>query len=218
VGQKVLCTICAPGDDLTNRAEEQTGVVFTESFDWESPEQYRRTLRAIWTLLISTLVFSCLGCQSTSERFTFEIDQAAPHIDRVLVKKKDHKLLLMNGDAVVRSYSVVLARGGLEPKQRMGTTRRQKGFMSSTQEIKRADSIVPCMSRIQTRPTKSGARKLGVDPGGAIMIHGLQNGLGWLGASQRLVDWTDGCMVVTDEQIEEIWRLVPNGTPIEIRP
>jgi murein L,D-transpeptidase YafK len=50
------------------------------------------------------------------------------------------------------------------------------------------------------------------------MIHGLQNGLGWLGASQRLVDWTDGCIAVSDEQIEEIWRLVPHGTPIEIRP
>jgi hypothetical protein len=64
-------------------------------------EQYRRTLRAIWTLLIFMLVFSCLGCQSTSERFTFEIDPAAPQVDRVLVKKKDHKRLLMNGDAVV---------------------------------------------------------------------------------------------------------------------
>ena len=62
------------------------------------------------------------------------------------------------------------------------------------------------------------ARKLGIDPGGDIMIHGIQNGLGWLKGSQRLVDWTDGCIAVTDEEIEEIWRMVPNGTPIEIRP
>jgi murein L,D-transpeptidase YafK len=50
------------------------------------------------------------------------------------------------------------------------------------------------------------------------MIHGIHNDLGWLGASQRLVDWTDGCIAVTDQEIEEIWTLVPDGTPIEIRP
>jgi murein L,D-transpeptidase YafK len=51
-----------------------------------------------------------------------------------------------------------------------------------------------------------------------IMIHGLPNGLGWLGSAHLRLDWTDGCIAVTDAQIEEIWRMVPNGTPIEIRP
>ena len=50
------------------------------------------------------------------------------------------------------------------------------------------------------------------------MIHGLRNGLGWMGAFHRVVDWTAGCIAVTDKQIEEIYRTVPNGTPIEIRP
>jgi murein L,D-transpeptidase YafK len=50
------------------------------------------------------------------------------------------------------------------------------------------------------------------------MIHGIRNGLGWLGTSHRLLDWTDGCVAVTDEEIEEIWTLVPNGTPIDIKP
>jgi murein L,D-transpeptidase YafK len=164
------------------------------------------------------LLFSCLGCQSTSERFTFEIDQAAPHIDRVLVKKKDHKLLLMNRDAVVKSYSVALARGGLEPKQRQGDHKTPEGLyvVDSRNQTSRFHRALHVSYPNET--DKERARKLDVDPGGAIMIHGLQNGLGWLGASQRLVDWTDGCIAVTDEQIEEIWRLVPNGTPIEIKP
>jgi murein L,D-transpeptidase YafK len=49
------------------------------------------------------------------------------------------------------------------------------------------------------------------------MIHGIQNGLGWLGSLHRLVDWTDGCMAVTDAEIEEIWSAVQDGTPVEIR-
>ncbi len=50
------------------------------------------------------------------------------------------------------------------------------------------------------------------------MIHGLPNGLGWMGAWHRRRDWTAGCIAVTDKEIEEIWRVVDEGTPIEIRP
>ena len=47
----------------------------------------------------------------------------------------------------------------------------------------------------------------GVSPGGAIMIHGLPNGKGWVGARHRLFDWTLGCIAVTDEEIDEVWKL-----------
>ncbi len=50
------------------------------------------------------------------------------------------------------------------------------------------------------------------------MIHGLPNGQGWIGKAHRLTDWTWGCIAVTDEEIDEIWRLVPNGTRIRIEP
>jgi murein L,D-transpeptidase YafK len=58
----------------------------------------------------------------------------------------------------------------------------------------------------------------GLKPGGDIMIHGLQNGLGWIGRFHRLVDWTDGCIAVTNSEMDQIWRAVPDGTPIKIRP
>ena len=62
------------------------------------------------------------------------------------------------------------------------------------------------------------AAKLGVSPGGDIMIHGLPDGKGWVGARHRLYDWTLGCIAVTDEEIDEVFELVPVGTPVEIRP
>jgi len=65
---------------------------------------------------------------------------------------------------------------------------------------------------------KKRAHDAGVAPGGAVMIHGLENGLGWLGPIQHHVDWTEGCIAVSNSEIEEIWRLVPTGTPIEIKP
>jgi murein L,D-transpeptidase YafK len=60
------------------------------------------------------------------------------------------------------------------------------------------------------------ARK--VAPGGFIMVHGLRNDLGFLGRLHRMRDWTDGCIAVTNSEIDEIARVVPDGTPIEIDP
>jgi len=170
------------------------------------------------TLLIAALLSPGLNCRSTNERFTFDTYQGMPHVDKVLVKKKDHKLLLMNGDVVIKSYSIALARGGLEPKRRQGDHKTPEGLyvIDSRNQASRFHRALHIS--YPNEADKERARKLSLDPGGDIMIHGIQNGLGWVGASQRLIDWTDGCIAVTDEQIEEIWRLVPNGTPVEIRP
>ena len=65
---------------------------------------------------------------------------------------------------------------------------------------------------------KKRARKLGVAPGGDIMIHGIKNGLSWVGNLHAQIDWTQGCIAVTNKEMEQIARLVPNGTAVEIRP
>jgi len=177
-----------------------------------------RVMRTPRTLLISATVILCFGCRQNNERVTFSVYQEHPRVDRVVVKKKDHKLLLLNGDAVVKSYSVALARGGLAPKQRQGDHKTPEGTYlidsrNQASQFHRALHVSYPNEADQER-----ARRAGVDPGGAIMIHGIKNGLGWLGTSHRLFDWTDGCVAVTDEEIEEIWTLVPNGTPIDIKP
>ncbi len=62
------------------------------------------------------------------------------------------------------------------------------------------------------------AAERGVPAGFDIMIHGTRNGLGWMGAFHRWKDWTAGCIALTDKEIEELWRVTPDGTTIEIRP
>ncbi|MFC0666341.1 murein L,D-transpeptidase family protein [Azotobacter chroococcum] len=62
------------------------------------------------------------------------------------------------------------------------------------------------------------ARKKGLSAGGATMIHGQRNGFGWIGKLHRLADWTLGCIAVTDRDMAELWRAVPDGTPIELKP
>ena len=61
------------------------------------------------------------------------------------------------------------------------------------------------------------ANEKGMNPGGDIMIHGIKRGFGWLGKLHAYVDWTTGCVAVTNEEIEEIYRSVPDGTKVTIK-
>jgi murein L,D-transpeptidase YafK len=50
------------------------------------------------------------------------------------------------------------------------------------------------------------------------MVQGTKNGFGWLGRVHRLVDWSNGCIALTDSEMDQFWQLVPEGTSSEIRP
>ena len=65
---------------------------------------------------------------------------------------------------------------------------------------------------------KAQAEAKNESPGGDIMIHGLPNGFGFISRAHLLYDWTEGCIAVTNKEIEEIWHMVTDGTPIEILP
>jgi len=65
---------------------------------------------------------------------------------------------------------------------------------------------------------QSYAKKMSKNPGSDIEIHGLQNKLRFLGKFQRWYDWTDGCIALTNEEVDELYMAVKIGTPIEIKP
>jgi murein L,D-transpeptidase YafK len=138
--------------------------------------------------------------------------------DSILILKKDHLLELLANGKVIRTYHVALGQGGLEPKQREGDGRVPEGrYVIDTRNAASAYHKALHIS-YPNADDRRRAAKLGVSPGGAVMIHGLPNGKGWVGATHRLYDWTLGCVAVTDQEIDEIWNLVPVGTPVEIRP
>lgn len=62
------------------------------------------------------------------------------------------------------------------------------------------------------------AQVAGVNPGGAIMIHGQKNGFGWLSAVSQRFDWTDGCIALSNKDMQKVWNLVQVPTVIEIAP
>jgi len=139
-------------------------------------------------------------------------------VTRVLVLKREHKLQLVDGEKVIRTYTVALGRGGLSPKRRQGDHLTPEGLYQIDRRNKNSRFYRALHISYPNEIDRERALKLGVNPGGDIMIHGITNGLSWLGSMHRAIDWTDGCIAVTDAEIDEIWSMVPDGTPVEIRP
>lgn len=141
-----------------------------------------------------------------------------PTADTVLVVKHAHTLTLLRGGQTIKQFSVALGRGGLEPKQQAGDDKVPEGTYRIISRNQQSTYYRALRIGYPTPSQAAAARAHGVDPGGDIMIHGIRNGLGWLGPAHRLIDWTQGCIGVTDAEMDQIWAAVPNGTPIEIQP
>lgn len=138
--------------------------------------------------------------------------------DRIVVRKSDRRMTLFVAGQPIRTYEIALGFGGPGAKTREGDGRTPEGLYSiSGRNPQSAYHLSLRISYPEARDIEA-ARALGVPPGGDIMIHGTRNGLGWFGAVARSIDWTAGCIAVTNEEIEEIWHAVPDGTPIEILP
>ncbi|HSF17680.1 MAG TPA: L,D-transpeptidase family protein [Vicinamibacteria bacterium] len=138
--------------------------------------------------------------------------------DRVELSKRTRTLRLYAGDRVLKEYRVALGGNPIGHKQREGDERTPEGtYTLDYRNEKSAFHRSIHVSYPSTTDQKQ-ASVAGVDPGGMIMVHGLPNYIGWVGRFHRLVDWTDGCIAVTNLEIDEVWNAVPNGTLIEIEP
>ena len=160
-----------------------------------------------------TVVVGCLLCLGRS----FGADQPI-HADRVLVLKKERTLELLSHGRVIRSYKVALGGNPVGPKTRQGDHKTPEGTYVLDSRNAHSQFHKSIHISYPGPRDRAAARAKGVFPGGDVFVHGLPNGYAWVGESHRLKDWTDGCIAVTDKEIDEIWAAVENGTPIEIRP
>lgn len=138
--------------------------------------------------------------------------------DRIVVLKAQRRLELYAGAKLLKSYRVSLGGHPIGPKQQEGDKRTPEGLYAV--ELHKPDSSFHLALKVSypSAADRLAAEKRGVSPGGDIMIHGLSNRMGFIGRLQRWLDWTAGCIAVTNPEIEEIYRAAPDGTPIDIRP
>ena len=136
--------------------------------------------------------------------------------DRIVVDKPAREMVLMREGEAVRRYAISLGAAPQGHKRQEGDERTPEGEYLIDWRNGRSVSHLSLHISYPDAADRAAAAAVGIDPGGAIMIHGLPNGWGFLGRLHRLWDWTDGCVAVTDAEMREIWSLVPDGTPITI--
>ena len=138
--------------------------------------------------------------------------------DSIVVEKKAHTLTLFRDGRPMRTYLVALGGRPQGDKLSAGDKRTPEGVFYI--DARQPNSRYHLALHISYPDAAHRARSLaaGMQPGGDIMIHGLPNGLGAAGETHRISDWTNGCVALTDQEIEQIWSAVPIGTPVEIKP
>jgi L,D-peptidoglycan transpeptidase YkuD (ErfK/YbiS/YcfS/YnhG family) len=138
--------------------------------------------------------------------------------EKVLIEKKERRLTLLSKGEVIKTYKIALGGNPVGPKERQGDNKTPEGIYIIDSRNRNSDYHLSLHISYPNEKDKIRAKELGVSPGGDIMIHGIKNGFSLVGASHAEVDWTKGCIAVTNQEMEKIYKLVPNGTIVEIRP
>lgn len=144
--------------------------------------------------------------------------QAYQKVDAVVVHKSEREMMLMHHGQVIKRYQIALGGDPVGHKRQEGDQKTPEG--SYVLDYKKEDSSFFKAIHISypNAADTAQAQRRGVSPGGLIMIHGQKNGFGWLGGITQNWDWTDGCIAVTNAEMQEIWQMVDEGTPIQIQP
>ncbi len=140
----------------------------------------------------------------------------APEIDLVHVDKSERVMTLFSQGRPVRTYAGIQL--GDEPvghKRFQGDERTPEGRYMIDFGNPQSAYRLSLHIDYPNAADRAYAQARGRSPGGDIFIHGQPNS--W--PTGRVPgDWTDGCIALSDPEIEELWSMVGDGTPIQIDP
>ncbi len=138
--------------------------------------------------------------------------------DRIVIHKMDRRMELIRDGRPIRTYRIDLGWQTLGHKQHEGDGRTPEGVYRI--EGRNAQSGFHRALKISypNAEDRARAQARGESPGGLIMIHGQPNNPRSYARAQKKRDWTEGCIAVSNEEVEEIWAMVADGTEIELRP
>lgn len=141
-----------------------------------------------------------------------------PVIDKLLILKHERRLEVISEGEVIRSYRVALGRQPVGHKQEVGDQRTPEGFYSIDWRHESPQYNLSMHLDYPNLEDQTAAYQRGVDPGGMIMIHGTPIDEEYPEWYFEGLDWTNGCIALTNREMRELWDLVPDGTLVEIRP
>ncbi|MCC7517137.1 MAG: L,D-transpeptidase family protein [Pseudomonadales bacterium] len=184
------------------------------------------TFRLLILPLCIALATSLTGCESVSSthrkgfsRKNIVTPVAQPtRADRIVVDKARRTLTAYAGQQVMASYQIALGRNPVGAKNCRGDFKTPEGRYKIVGRNPNSNYYRSLQLNYPNAEDVAHAQKLGCDPGSNIVIHGLENGYDWVGRTHRSVDWTSGCVAVTNQEMDRLWQITPVGTPVEIRP
>ena len=141
-----------------------------------------------------------------------------PMADKIIVEKENRKLHLMRNGEIFRTFEVALGVAPIGDKEREGDQRTPEGGYLLDDRNPDSDFFLSIHISYPSLAERAAARQNGLDPGGAIMIHGQPNEPTFSAAYYRQEDWTNGCIAVSNSDMIDIWLMTPNDIPIEILP
>jgi murein L,D-transpeptidase YafK len=184
--------------------------------DFWAHRELRKMVQRILVLLIAAGLF--VGGVYIYAHHVWNPLPQGTTIDRILVEKSARRLTVFANGSKLKEYRVALGRNPVGAKEEEGDMKTPEGFYKIDSRNPQSDYHLALHVSYPSEEDTAGAMARGLNAGFDIMIHGIRNGGGWIGAFHRLRDWTAGCIAMTDEEIEELWRVTSDGTPIEIRP
>lgn len=137
-------------------------------------------------------------------------------IDKVFVNKSARILQLLSNDTIIKTYHIALGDSPTGHKQQQGDERTPTGVYTLDYKNENSKFYRSIHISYPNAADKAHAKKKGVSAGGDIMIHGQTNGFGHLAAITQQRDWTDGCIAVSNDEMDEIMHMVKIGVSIEI--
>lgn len=170
------------------------------------------TLMFLGFISVSAITYAKSSTKNTAQQ-TIPTDVT---IDKVFVDKSERVLKLLSDDKVIKTYHIALGDSPAGHKRQQGDERTPTGSYKLDYKNEKSSYYRSIHVSYPNASDKAQARKRGVSPGGDIMIHGQKNGFGHLAALTQKRDWTDGCIAVTDGEMDEIMSVYKAGMLIEI--
>jgi murein L,D-transpeptidase YafK len=167
------------------------------------------TLRIVLALIIIGLIYYFLPETKLP---------ADAKIDKLIVTKSQRTMEAYSNGQLIKTYKISLGQNPVGDKEYQGDKRTPEGEYKINDKNPNSGFHKNLGVSYPNAIDKREAERKGLDPGGEIKIHGLRNGIGFIGKFHRLFNWTAGCMAVTDNEIDELYSAVNLGTPIIIRP
>jgi murein L,D-transpeptidase YafK len=139
-------------------------------------------------------------------------------IDKIIIEKSKRELQVYSHDKLIKTYKISLGRNSVGKKEFEGDKKTPEGQYIINDKNPNSGYYKNLGISYPNKKDNENANRIGKNPGGQIKIHGIKNGFGWIGKLHLLMDWTAGCIALTNKEIDELYEIIKVGTPVIIKP